>query len=158
MVHFGVCAVSSMIWGRGWVGFSVQRKSCPTARGPGGGGSLLQDRVCESERLSLEKGIIFQETDQLVEDFIQTRETATLGQGGFGEFTLVQGSKIQLNQLWYRLRVPGSQRHIPTQKFLKYPPGGPRGPGLVHFAIGLVNSVLNLPDEQVKIYRYIEYI
>ena len=42
--------------------------------------------------------------------------------GGFGEFTLVQGIKIQLNQLWYRLRVPGSQRHIPTQKFLKYPP------------------------------------
>ena len=65
----------------------------------------------------------FYETDQLVEDFIQTRETATLGQGGFGEFTLVQGSKIQLKQLWYRLRVPGSQWHIPTQKFLKYPPG-----------------------------------
>ena len=42
--------------------------------------------------------------------------------GGIWEFTLVQGSKIQLNQLWYRLRVPGSQRHIPTQKFLKYPP------------------------------------
>ena len=75
----------------------------------------------KSEHFGLEKGIIFQETDQLVEDFIQTRETATLGQGGFGEFTLVQGSKIQLNQLWYRLRVPGSQRHIPTQKFLKYP-------------------------------------
>ena len=67
-------------------------------------------------------GIIFQVTDQLVEDFIQTREAATLGQEGFGEFTLVQGSKIQLNQLWYRLRVPGSQRHIHTQKFLKYPP------------------------------------
>ena len=50
-------------------------------------------------------------------------KTATLGQGGFGEFTLVQGSKLQLNQLWYRLRVPRSQRHIPTQKFLKYPPG-----------------------------------
>ena len=43
------------------------------------------------------------ETDQLVEDFIQTRETATLGQGEFGEFTLVQSSKIQLNQLWYSL-------------------------------------------------------
>ena len=49
-------------------------------------------------------------------------KTATLGQGGFGEFTLVKGSKIQLNQLWYRLRVPVSQRHISTQKFLKYPP------------------------------------
>ena len=42
--------------------------------------------------------------------------------GDLGLFTLVQGSKIQLNQLWYRLRVLGSQRHIPTQKFLKYPP------------------------------------
>ena len=36
--------------------------------------------------------------------------------------SLLQYSKIQLNQFWYRLRVPGSQRHIPTQKFLKYPP------------------------------------
>ena len=44
-----------------------------------------------------------------------------MGGGGFGKFSLVQGSKIQLNQLWYRLRVPGSQWHIPTQKFLKYP-------------------------------------
>ena len=44
--------------------------------------------------------------------------------GGIWEITLVQSSKIQLNQLWYRLRVPGSQRHIPTQKFLKYPPRG----------------------------------
>ena len=52
-------------------------------------------------------------------------KTATLGQGGFGEFILVQGSKIQLNQLQHRLRVPGSQHHIPTQKFLKYP--GPPG-------------------------------
>ena len=34
----------------------------------------------------------------------------------------VQGSKIQLNQLWYWLRVPRSQRHTPNQKFLKYPP------------------------------------
>ena len=44
-------------------------------------------------------------------------KTATLGYGGLGEFTLVQGSKIQMNQLCYRLRVPGSQRHIPSQKF-----------------------------------------
>ena len=51
----------------------------------------------------------------------------SLGQGGFGEFSLVQGSKIQLNQLWYRLRVPGSQRHIPTQNFLKCPPGPLKG-------------------------------
>ena len=47
-------------------------------------------------------------------------KTATLGQGEFGEFSLVQGSKNQLNQLWYRLRVPGPQQHIPTQKSLKY--------------------------------------
>ena len=26
-------------------------------------------------------------------------------------------------QLWYRLRVTGSQRHIPTHKFLKHPSG-----------------------------------
>ena len=37
--------------------------------------SGLWDGVYKSERL----GIIFQETDQLVEDFIWTRETATLG-------------------------------------------------------------------------------
>ena len=49
-------------------------------------------------------------------------KTAALGQGGFGEFTLVQDSKLQLSQLCYRLRVPGSKRRIPTQKFLKYPP------------------------------------
>ena len=35
--------------------------------------------VYKSEHLGLEEGIIFQETDQLVEDFIETRETATLG-------------------------------------------------------------------------------
>ena len=29
-------------------------------------------------------------------------------------------------------------------------------PGLVDFAIGLVNSVLNLPDRQVKIFRRIK--
>ena len=50
-------------------------------------------------------------------------KTATLGYGGFGEFTLVNGSKIQLNRLLYRLRVPGSEQHIPTQKLLKHPPG-----------------------------------
>ena len=32
--------------------------------------SLLRDRVYKSESLGLEYGIIFQETDQLVEDFI----------------------------------------------------------------------------------------
>ena len=49
-------------------------------------------------------------------------KTATLGQReeGFGQFILVlQSRKIQLNQLWYRLRDQGSQRHIPTQNFLK---------------------------------------
>ena len=29
----------------------------------------------------------------------------------------VLGSKIHLNELWYRLRVLGSQRYMPTQKF-----------------------------------------
>ena len=29
-------------------------------------------------------------------------------------------------------------------------------PGLVHFAIGLVNSVLNLPDGQAKIFRRVK--
>ena len=42
--------------------------------------------------------------------------------GGFGEFSLVLGSKIHLNELWYRLRVPGD---ISTQKFLKYLPPPP---------------------------------
>ena len=36
--------------------------------------SLLQDSVYNSERLGLEQGINFPETDQLVEDFIQTRD------------------------------------------------------------------------------------
>ena len=36
--------------------------------------------------------------------------------GRFWDFSLVQGSKIHFNELWYRLRVPESQRHIPTQK------------------------------------------
>ena len=50
-----------------------------------------------------------------------------MGGGGVWEFSLVQGSKIHLNELWYRLRVPGTQRHIPTQNFLKYPPPLPVG-------------------------------
>ena len=37
------------------------------------------------------------------------------GGGGFGDFSQVKDSKIQLNYLWYRLRVAGSQQHIPTQ-------------------------------------------
>ena len=39
--------------------------------------SLLWDRVYKSESLGLEEGIIFQETEQLVEDF-------SLGQGKLG--------------------------------------------------------------------------
>ena len=85
---------------------------------------ILRDRVYKSESLGLEQGIIFQETDQLLEDFSLNLgnwelplkkikqvlflldcasdlssfwKTATLGQGGFGEFSLVQGSKIHLN-------------------------------------------------------------
>ena len=46
--------------------------------------------------------------------FTQLSLKGTLRQEGCGEFSLVQGSKIQLNQLWYRLRVPESLRHIPT--------------------------------------------
>ena len=42
--------------------------------GYGFSSSLLYDRVYISEHLGLEQGIIFQETDQLVEDFIQTRD------------------------------------------------------------------------------------
>ena len=57
-------------------------------------------------------------------------KTATLGQGwGRGrnwEFSLVQGSKILLSQLRYKLRIPGSQPDISTQKFLKQPPEFPR--------------------------------
>ena len=86
--------------------------------------NLLYDRVYKSESLGLEQGIIFQETDQLLEDFSLNLgnwelplkkikqvlflldcasdlssfwKTATLGLGGFGEFSLVQGSKIHLN-------------------------------------------------------------
>ena len=50
------------------------------------------------------------------------------GGAGFWEFSLVQGSKIHLNKLQYRLRVPGSLWHIPTQKSLKYPPGAQTKP------------------------------
>ena len=66
-------------------------------------------------------------------------KTAALGQGGFGVFTLVQGNKIQLNWLWCRLRVPGSQRDIPTQKFLKYPPDT-----VLPLFIVLIQSLLRL--------------
>ena len=110
--------------------------------GYGFSSSLLQDRVYKSERLGLEQGIIFQETDQLVEDSIQTRDCGIrfcFGQtvlvtsvvsrkqllqnrGDLWSLLSVQSSKIQLNQHWYSLRVLGSQRHIPTQKFLKYSP------------------------------------
>ena len=75
----------------------------------------------KSERLGLEEGIIFQETDQLVEDlsldkgkwelplknkiknqmskfkFMQLCLQDTLGWGRFGKFSLVQGSKLHLN-------------------------------------------------------------
>ena len=44
------------------------------------------------------------------------------GGGGIWEFSLVKGSKIHLHHHWYRLRVPGSQLHILTQKFQKKPP------------------------------------
>ena len=76
--------------------------------------------VYKPERLGLEQGIIYQETDQLVEDFsldqgnqemllknvkkisfvlvgLQFWKTATLGQGGLGEFSLEQGRKIHFN-------------------------------------------------------------
>ena len=43
-------------------------------------------------------------------DLSSSWKTATLGQGRFGEFSLVQGWKILLNQLWYRPRVPGSPK------------------------------------------------
>ena len=48
---------------------------------PGGYCHIWAKQVCatvkgiyKSERLGLEQGIIFQETDELVEDFIQTRD------------------------------------------------------------------------------------
>ena len=58
----------------------------------------IHQRVWVSDRVSFFRKLI----SWLKINFIQTRETTTLGQGEFGEFTLVQGSKIQLNQLWYR--------------------------------------------------------
>ena len=42
--------------------------------------------------------------------------------GEFGKITLAQGGKIHLNQPWHRLKVPASQRYIPTQKFPEYLP------------------------------------
>ena len=115
--------------------------------------SLLWDGVYKLERFSLEQGIIFQETDQwmtrktgnyhskiqknqmvlfwldFASDLSSFWKTATQGQGGSGEFSLVWGRKIQLNQLWQRLRVSGCQGYIPNQKCLKQPPPSlhPRG-------------------------------
>ena len=45
---------------------------------------------------------------------------------GLNPLKVFQDSKIHFNELWYRLRVPGSQRHILTQKSLKCPPPGIR--------------------------------
>ena len=60
-------------------------------------------------------------------------KTATLGQGGFGVFTLVQGNKIQLNWLWCRLRVPGRvPAGHPHPEIPKVPPG--HGPAFVYSA------------------------
>ena len=52
-------------------------------------------------------------------------KSATLGQAGFREFNLVQGSKMQLNQLWYRLRVQGPSGTCPPQNSLIPPPRAP---------------------------------
>ena len=49
-------------------------------------------------------------------------KTAILGQGGLGEFTLVQGSKIQLNQTWYRLRGFRVLAAHPHPEIPKVPP------------------------------------
>ena len=48
--------------------------------------------------------------------------------GEIWEFCLVWANKIQPNKVWCRLRVAGSQDHIPTQTFWSTspPPGGPR--------------------------------
>ena len=55
---------------------------------------------------------------------VVSRKQLLQDSGVLGEITLAQGSKIQLNQGWYRLWVLGSQRHIPTQKSLSIPPPG----------------------------------
>ena len=63
----------------------------------------------------------FAQTTELMTSVVSGKQLPQ-DRGDLGLFTLVQGSRIQLNQLWYWLRVPRPQRHIPTQKFLKYPP------------------------------------
>ena len=79
---------------------------------------LFWDRVYKLESLGREEGIIFQETDQLVGDF-------SLDQGNRELPLKNMRKKIKsatLNLRNYRLRVPGSRRHIPHPKVLKYPP------------------------------------
>ena len=92
---------------------------------------FLWDRVYKSESLSLEQGIVSSKLINWLKILVQSREPGIatqiylkksnrqvqmyatqlkikairgLGGGGrFGEFNLVQGSRIQLNQLWYGL-------------------------------------------------------
>ena len=61
--------------------------------------SLLWDRVYKSERLGLEQGIIFQETDQLVEDLIQTRDCG-ITRFCFGQTTVLVTSVVSGKQLF----------------------------------------------------------
>ena len=86
---------------------------------------LFQSREtwnCHSKIQKNQIGFVLARLCQSPQQFLEN-SYSRMGRGrGFGEFSLVQGSKIHVNQLWYRLRVPGFQRHIPTQKFLKYPP------------------------------------
>ena len=42
-------------------------------------------------------------------------------------FSLVQGFKMHLNLVWFRLRVSKSQRHTPTQKHSEHPYPGQSG-------------------------------
>ena len=41
---------------------------------------------------------------------------------GYSEIPNQKERKRKSTKPWYRLRVLGSERHIPTQKFLKYLP------------------------------------
>ena len=75
--------------------------------------SLLQDRVYKSERLGLEQGIIFQETDQLVEDFIQTRDCGI--RFCFGSTTVLVTSVVSGKQLLQDRADLGSLLYIGQQ-------------------------------------------
>ena len=53
----------------------------------------------------------------IVTEFLENSESV-IGKG-FLVLSLVQGCKMKLNLVWFRVRISQSQRHTPAQIFLE---------------------------------------